>query len=39
MEEEFVGSHIDENGFLSFTKPKETKKRTKEDAIYGVWNE
>ncbi|EAS04805.2 G-patch domain protein (macronuclear) [Tetrahymena thermophila SB210] len=37
MDDEF-GSHIDENGFISFTKQKP-KKLSKEDQIYGIWNQ
>ncbi|KAL4483897.1 hypothetical protein ABPG72_013903 [Tetrahymena utriculariae] len=37
MDDEF-GSHIDENGFISFNKPKP-KKLSKDDQIYGIWNQ
>ncbi|KAL4464197.1 hypothetical protein ABPG73_002737 [Tetrahymena malaccensis] len=37
MDDEF-GSHIDENGFISFNKQKP-KKLSKEDQIYGIWNQ
>ena len=39
MNDEYEGGYFEKSGFFNFAKEKKKKKQTKDDIIYGIWNE